>query len=97
MSNPQNTLELFKVLSGELYQAISKNEYEAACAITTEQRKLIEKLAISDVTVNAELRTNWEIALEQFQCLIRKLQADLKKLNNNTRKNLRRLKGYSLK
>ena len=97
MNKLQNALKLFNDLSVELYQAISKNDYEAVCDITTEQRKLIQALAISDIIVNAELRTNWEQALEQFKSLRRKLQIDLKKLNNDTQKNLKRLKGYSLK
>ena len=97
MNKLQNALKLFNDLSVDLYQAISKNDYETVCDITTEQRKLIQGLAISDIIVNAELRTNWETALEQFKSLRRNLQIDLKKLNNNTQKNLRRLKGYSLK
>ena len=97
MNKLQNALKLFNDLSVDLYQAISKNDYETVCDITTEQRKLIQALAISDIIVNAELRTNWEQALEQFKSQRRKLQIDLKKLNNNTQKNLKRLKGYSLK
>tara|TARA_X000000950_G_C13527301_1_gene502127 strand:+ start:310 stop:603 length:294 start_codon:yes stop_codon:yes gene_type:complete len=97
MNKLQNALKLFSDLSVDLYQAISKNDYETVCDITTEQRKLIQALAISDIIVNAELRTNWEQALEQFKSQRRKLQIDLKKLNNNTQKNLKRLKGYSQK
>ncbi len=97
MNKLQNALKLFNDLSVDLYQAISKNDYETVCDITTEQRKLIQGLAISDIIVNAELRTNWEQALEQFKSQRRKLQIDLKKLNNNTQKNLKRLKGYSQK
>ena len=97
MNKLQNALKLFNGLSVDLYQAISKNDYETVCDITTEQRKLIQALAISDIIVNAELRTNWEQALEQFKSQRRKLQIDLKKLNNDTQKNLKRLKGYSLK
>lgn len=97
MNRLQNALKLFNDLSVDLYQAISKNDYETVCDITTEQRKLIQELDISDIIVNAELRTNWEQALEQFKSQRRKLQIDLKKLNNNTQKNLKRLKGYSLK
>ena len=97
MNKLQNALKLFNDLSVELYQAISKNDYEAVCDITTEQRKLIQELALSGIIVNAELKTNWEQALEQLKSLRRKLQIDLKKLNNDTQKNLKRLKGYSLK
>ena len=97
MNKLQNALKLFNDLSVDLYQAISKNDYETVCDITTEQRKLIQEVAMSDIIVNAELRTNWEQALEQFKSQRRKLQIDLKKLNNNTQKNLKRLKGYSLK
>ena len=97
MNKLQNALKLFNDLSVDLYQAIGKNDYETVCDITTEQRKLIQGLAISDIIVNAELRTNWEQALEQFKSQRRKLQIDLKKLNNNTQKNLKRLKGYSQK
>jgi len=97
MNKLQNALKLFNDLSVDLYQAISKNDYETVCDITTEQRKLIQGLAISDIIVNAELRTNWEQALEQLKSQRRKLQIDLKKLNNNTQKNLKRLKGYSQK
>lgn len=97
MNKLQNALKLFSDLSVDLYQAISKNDYETVCDITTEQRKLIQALTISDIIVNAELRTNWEQALEQFKSQRRKLQIDLKKLNNNTQKNLKRLKGYSQK
>ena len=97
MNKLQNALKLFNDLSVDLYQAINKNDYETVCDITTEQRKLIQGLAISDIIVNAELRTNWEQALEQFKSQRRKLQIDLKKLNNNTQKNLKRLKGYSQK
>ncbi len=97
MNKLQNALKIFNELSVELYQSISKNDYEAVRAITTKQTKLINKLDISDIILNEELRTNWQEALEQFKSLRRNLQIDLKKLNNNTQKNLKRLKGYSLK
>ena len=97
MSNLQDSLKQFNYLSGQLNQALEKNDYESVVFITNRQKKVIENFSNSDVAATEETNGRWNLALKEFQILRQHLQDDLKKLNNNTRNNLRRLKGYSLK
>ena len=97
MRNPQYSLKQFNYLSNQLYHALDKNDYEAVANIANEQKKLIKKFSNSNFVATQEISDRWNSALREFQVLRKHLQSDLKKLNNHTRNNLRRLKGYSSK
>ena len=97
MNNPTDSLKHFKYLSGQLHDAIYKKDYEAVFSIASEQDKLIKNFANSGFVPTEEIKPVWYLALKDFQKMRQNLQSDLKKLNNNTRNNIRRLKGYSLK
>ena len=97
MRNTQDSLKRFNYLSSQLYHAIDKRDHEAMADITREQKKLITNFSNSAVVATEDIKTSWDTALKEFKVLEQKLQADLKELNNNTRNNLRRLKGYSSK
>ena len=97
MNHPKDSLKHFNYLSGQLHNALHKKDYEAIFAITTEQDKLIKNLSNSGFIPTEEVKSVWYSELKFFQKLKQNLQSDLKKLNNNTRNNIRRLKGYSFK
>ena len=97
MSNLQESLKKFKYLSSQLCNALEKNDYQTVVVITERQEKIIRDFSDVGIAATEETNGRWNSALEEFQVLRKHLQNDLKKLNNNTRNNLRRLKGYSLK
>ena len=96
MNRNDNLLKQFNHITNELSRAINQKNYAKAKNLTLKQRKLMESFDGSgyDTEIQSALQ-NWELALNRYHKLRKIIEADLKRLNTNTRENLKRLKGYA--
>ena len=89
-------LERFNNLSKKLSQAINQQNYTTAKQLILKQHKLIQEFEFFNNTPSEmEIAEDWSLILNKYRKLRETLEEDLKKLNTNTRDNLKRLKGYA--
>ena len=89
-------LEQFNHISNKLSQAINQKNYAKAKNLALKQHRLVLSFDSSEHMPDAQDAIHdWGLALTRYRKLRTLLEADRKKLNNNTRDTLKRLKGYA--
>ena len=89
-------LEQFKGLSKQLLKALEQNNYSKAENIASKQQMLIEQTANNyPKTPNLVLEKQWVSEIKSYRDIRISLELQLKNLNSKTKKNLKRLKGYT--
>ncbi len=75
---------------------MNQKNYAKAKNLALKQHRLVLSFGASDhVPDTQDAIQDWELAINRYRTLRTLLEADLKKLNTNTRDNLKRLKGYA--
>ena len=89
-------LEQFKGLSKRLLKALEQNNYSKAENIAFKQQILIDETANNyPKRPSLELEQQLASEIKSYRDIRISLELQLKKLNTKTKKNLKRLKGYT--